>query len=343
MSSIDVMSIAINSISVDENSIIRATFRENLVPVSAAVAGLIESLHGTYNAKPVKGYASFLPEAADRFQVPLKQWQSGSSFLDFAALSTNQLVLQLTKHNIVEGGYVMMCHYRYLATEFLLVTLLGTEHHFSVSKNELTLNSADHLAIAKMQLAARIDLTELKVSPESEKYISFIRGRAGRRVADFFLDFLGCSEGSTPAQHSKTVLAAVESYLAESEHDSTEKAALRKQVFSYCQEQSKQGLTVHLAEIASTLGEDALEFKDVLSKHELEVPSEFPVDLKGLQTLVKFTGSGGGISISFEQKHLGDRVIYDSATDTLTVKGVPPNLKDQLQRFMLGKSQFDAN
>ncbi|HCG88437.1 MAG TPA: nucleoid-associated protein YejK, partial [Alteromonas macleodii] len=35
---------------------------------------------------------------------------------------------------------------------------------------------------------------------------------------------------------------------------------------------------------------------------------------------------------SFERKLMGDRVFYDPATDTLTIRGIPPNLKDQLNR-----------
>ncbi len=50
--------------------------------------------------------------------------------------------------------------------------------------------------------------------------------------------------------------------------------------------------------------------------------------------MVKFSGLGGGVSVSFERKHLGERVTYNEATDTLVIKGIPPNLKDQLQRFM---------
>ena len=42
--------------------------------------------------------------------------------------------------------------------------------------------------------------------------------------------------------------------------------------------------------------------------------------------------SGGGLTLSFEQKLLNSRVFYDPQTDTLTIRGVPPNLKDQLLR-----------
>jgi nucleoid-associated protein len=46
--------------------------------------------------------------------------------------------------------------------------------------------------------------------------------------------------------------------------------------------------------------------------------------------LAKFSGQGGGLSLSFDRKLYGDRIQYDAHTDTLVIKGIPPNLKDQL-------------
>jgi nucleoid-associated protein len=37
--------------------------------------------------------------------------------------------------------------------------------------------------------------------------------------------------------------------------------------------------------------------------------------------LTKFVGSGGGLTLSFEQKLLNSRVFYDPQTDTLTIRG----------------------
>jgi nucleoid-associated protein YejK len=46
--------------------------------------------------------------------------------------------------------------------------------------------------------------------------------------------------------------------------------------------------------------------------------------------------SGGGLTINFDAMLLGERVFWDPATDTLTIKGTPPNLRDQLQRRTSG-------
>ncbi|MDF4419901.1 nucleoid-associated protein, partial [Vibrio parahaemolyticus] len=43
-------------------------------------------------------------------------------------------------------------------------------------------------------------------------------------------------------------------------------------------------------------------------------------------------GNGGGVSLTFDAQLLNERIFYDPETDTLTMKGVPPNLRDQLAR-----------
>ena len=58
----------------------------------------------------------------------------------------------------------------------------------------------------------------------------------------------------------------------------------------------------------------------------------FQPDKAAVRTLAKFSGAGGGVTLSFDRNLLGDKVHYDPITDTLVIKGVPPNLKDQLNK-----------
>mgnify|MGYP004701755277 CR=1 FL=1 len=340
--SVDVHLLAINYIESNASAQLTANFRRELLPITQHVSELIEQLHLAYNAKPAKGYAAFTPAKNADVQEGIRQWQSDDiSFLDLAERATGQLVVELTTHQIPETGYFMLCHYRYLANDYLLITLLGSKEHFSVTA-DLQLASAKHLDIARMQLAARLDLTEYQLSHQQGKYISFIRGRAGRKVADFFLDFLGCEESVDPKLTSKAVLASVEEYLAEADYDATEKHDVRKQVYAYCEDRAKQGQDVRLSELSATVdSSDDAAFARYCAERELPVAEQFPVDVKELKTLVKFSGAGAGLSLSFEQKLLGDRVQYDAERDVLVIKGTPPNLRDQLQKFIRGYSSFD--
>jgi nucleoid-associated protein len=340
--SVDVHSLAINYIEAAESAQLTAHFRQDLLPVTAQVALLIEQLHLAYNGKPAKGYAGFSLQKTPQFPDALQSWQSEQiGFVSLAETATALLVVELTKHQIPETGYVMLCHYRYLANEYLLIAMLGSKEHFSLTA-DLQLASSKHLDIARMQLAARIDLSELQSNPDQNKYISFIRGRAGRKVADFFLDFLGAEEGVDAKVSSKIVLASVEEYLSASDYDVAEKNEVRKQVYQYCEERAKQGQDVQLQELSATVdSSDDNAFVRYCQERELPVAEQFPVDVKELKTLVKFSGAGAGLSLSFEQKLLGERVQYDAERDVLIIKGTPPNLRDQLQKFIRGYSSFE--
>lgn len=342
--SVDMQHLAINYIALTDSGEHQAHYRAELINDSTAVATLVEQLHLAYNGKPAKGYATFSAEKSDTVVKALADWQAEQTdYLGFAKATTDALVVELSQHQLPETGYLLLAHYRYLASDFLLVCLLGSKAHFELTE-QLELATSQHLDIGRMQLAARVDLTEYAVNAQKGNYISFIRGRAGRKVADFFLDFLGCEEGADAKVNSQKVLASVEEYLGAAEFDNEEKTTARRQVFDYCEERAKAGQDVVLTELSAVLDpEQENGFLHYCAEQQLDVAEQFPVEVKELKKLVKFNGAGGGLSLSFDEKLLGERVQYDVKTDTIQIKGTPPNLRDQLQRFIQGYSSFDQN
>ena len=342
--SVEMQHLAINYIALTDSGEHQAHYREALIGRSGAVANLVEQLHLAYNGKPAKGYAAFETEKSPKVALALADWQSGNSdYLGFSRATTDALVQELSQHQLPETGYLLLAHYRYLASEFLLICLLGSKDHFELTE-QLELATSRHLDISRMQLAARLDLTEYAVNREQGHYISFIRGRAGRKVADFFLDFLGCAEGTDAKANSQLVLASVEEYLGAAEFAPEEKTATRRQVFDYCEERAKAGQEVVLAELSAVVDpEQENGFLHYCAEQQLAVAEQFPVEVKELKKLVKFNGTGGGLSLSFDEKLLGERINYDLKTDTLVIKGTPPNLRDQLQRFLQGYSAFEQS
>ena len=251
--SVEMQHLAINYIALTDSGEHQAHYREALIGRSGAVANLVEQLHLAYNGKPAKGYAAFETEKSPKVALALADWQSGNSdYLGFSRATTDALVQELSQHQLPETGYLLLAHYRYLASEFLLICLLGSKDHFELTE-QLELATSRHLDISRMQLAARLDLTEYAVNREQGHYISFIRGRAGRKVADFFLDFLGCAEGTDAKANSQLVLASVEEYLGAAEFAPEEKTAARRQVFEYCEERAKAGQEVVLAELSAVV------------------------------------------------------------------------------------------
>ncbi|MBB1351030.1 MULTISPECIES: nucleoid-associated protein YejK [unclassified Pseudoalteromonas] len=314
--------------------------RNDEMVINDKVAVFIEQLHHAYNGKPGKGYCAF---SGDKNSVVASAMQSYRNdelgFWHMTEQASTVLKEELDKYAFSETGYLVFCHYQYVATDYMLIAMINIKEHYSMT-SELDLAASRHLDISRMQLAARIDLTAWDTQANDNRYISFIKGRAGRKVADFFLDFLGCEEGIDSKQQSQVMLSAVEDYLSEQQFDKSEKDDLRKQVFDYCNDCVTTGEDASVSELSATLtkGDDS-PFDSFCKEQSYDLEETFPVDKKTVTSMVKFSGLGGGVSVSFERKHLGERVTYNEATDTLVIKGIPPNLKDQLQRFMESESE----
>jgi nucleoid-associated protein len=265
----------------------------------------------------------------------LGQWlESPESFVDFSVKASELLLKTLLDFGTVETGFVAFCHYQYLATDYLLLAVLNTKEHVQVSDN-LDVSYSHHLDLSRMQLAARVDLTDYRTTPENNRYVSFIKGRAGRKVSDFFLSFLGCDELIDVKQQNKQLVANVDAFLSSESLDKDEKQQYREKVSEYYKEKIDAGEDIELAELSGHLpeGSNNLNFEGFTRQQEQPIEPQIQPDASALKTLQKFTGQGGGISLSFDRKLLGERVKYDIANDRLVIDGLPPNLKDQLSKW----------
>ncbi|EOD54959.1 nucleoid-associated protein YejK [Aeromonas molluscorum] len=345
--SLDIDKIILHSLRSGSDGQPQADTRSQTLTPDEAVQGLMAELHRIYNGKGGKGFGYFADgeESADAaegddapkpasplFRIALEQLLAGQSdFVPFSVSMTQQLVKTLVDHALDEQGVLLFAKYNYVGVDYLLVALLEGKESVTVSE-ALELSHIQYLDIGKLNLVARIDLTEWKTQPESRRYITFSKGRVGRKLGDFFLDLLGAREGMDAKLQNKGLLQAVEDYCATQQLEPQERNDYKKQVFKYCTEQASAGEEIEIRELSAELpGDNDLDFYSFIGK-EYELEDRFPADRSTLRGLTKFVGSGGGLTLSFEQKLLGSRVFYDPQTDTLTIRGVPPNLKDQLTR-----------
>ncbi|MGD8162127.1 nucleoid-associated protein YejK [Pantoea alhagi] len=328
--SLDIDQIALHQLIKRDEQTLELVLRDSLLPATQAVSELVEELHRIYSAKS-KAFGLF--NAESELAQTLRECRDGQQdFLAFSRAATGRLRDELAKYPFAEGGIVLFCHYRYLAVEYLLIAVLNSQSSMRVNE-QLDISSVHYLDINHADIVARIDLTEWETNPESTRYLTFLRGRVGRKVADFFMDFLGASVGLDTKAQNRGLLQAVDDYCAESSLDKAERQNYRQQVYSYCNEQLQAGEEIAIEELARELpplGEK--NFQQFTQEQGYELEESFPADRTTLRQLTKFAGSGGGLTINFDAMLLGERIFWDPATDTLTIKGTPPNLRDQLQR-----------
>ncbi len=321
------------------------------IAVNQATTSLAQEIQQVFASKPGKGIGSFVSsvpatDADDEVIssedpmpfVDLLRNGMGTddAFLIMSTQASQSLITTMAQDNIFETGFIVFSHYEFLATEYLFIGIINTKQHVEVS-DDLELVYSDHLDIAKMQLAVRIDLTAWKVQPEQERYISFIKGRMGRKVSDFFMRFLQCEEKVDVKHQNQQLLRSVENYLAEESLSLDEKNTSLAEVQDYYKKQINSGNNIKVSDLAEVLPKRADEnevadFSVFTSHLDTPLEPEFQPDGAAVRKLARFSGQGGGVSVAFDRKLLGDKVHYDPVTDTLVIKGIPPNLKDQLTK-----------
>ncbi|GKX56026.1 nucleoid-associated protein [Leminorella grimontii] len=332
--SLDIDQIILHQLIKRDEQTLEMVLRDSPLDANAATEEMVAELHRIYTGKS-KAFGLFNQESA--FADALKNYRYGDMpFLDFTRDSTQRLRDELAKYPFAEGGIVVFCQYRYLAVEYLLVAVLSSCSSMLVNE-QLDITTTHYLDLDRADIVARVDLTEWETNPESARYLTFLRGRVGRKVSDFFMDFLSAAEGLDAKAQNRGLLQAVDDYCAEGQLDKSERQSYRQQVYTYCNGQLQAGEEIEIDALAKELppvGEK--DFRQFTQDNGYQLEDHFPADRSTLKQLTKFNGSGGGVTISFDALLLGERVFWDPATDTLTLKGLPPNLRDQLQRRMSG-------
>ncbi len=331
--SMTILNVTLHQITKNEQEELVVNFRSENLEQNANSESLVSELHRAFNLKASKGFGTFNSDG------DFKGWldsvrSDGASFYEFSQKSAQRLKDELSKYPFADEGTFVIAEYQSLATDYLFIGLLPSNQSLSVTDG-LDISGTDYLDISKMDIAATVNLSEYETNSDSNRYLTYIKGRAGRKIADFFLDFLQAETGLNTKQQNQVLAQAVQDFVSDSKLEKEEAVSYKKQVVDYCSDQLKHGDEIQVRELSGELpaNEDGVSFFDYTEEQGYELDDSFPADRATIRKLTKFTGSGGGLSISFEALLLGERVFYDPETDTLTIKGTPPNLRDQLTRM----------
>ena len=316
----------------NETTMMESVLRDELLTITPEVEQMMLQLHQSYQNKG-KAFGVFQENSI--FAQDLNRLlENEINFLNFSQQSTKLLAQELGKYNFADSGTLILCQYNFLATDYLFIALLDSRISMLVDEN-LEIRRTEYLDITQFDIAARINLTDLQVNANSNRYLTFIKGRVGRKISDFFMDFLGAEEGLNPQVQNQCLLQAVSDYCEQGELNKEQTQAVKKQVFEYCKGQLASGDEIALTELSANLPTlNERPFVTFTEEQDYGLEETIPPVRSALKTLTKFSGSGKGVTLSFDADLLNNRIEWDPLTDTLTIKGIPPNLKDQLQKAL---------
>lgn len=316
----------------NETTTMESVLRDELLTITPEVEQMMLQLHQGYQNKG-KAFGVFQENSI--FAQDLNRLlENEINFLNFSQQSTKLLAQELGKYNFADSGTLILCQYNFLATDYLFIALLDSRISMLVDEN-LEIRRTEYLDITQFDIAARINLTDLQVNANSNRYLTFIKGRVGRKISDFFMDFLGAEEGLNPQVQNQCLLQAVSDYCEQGKLNKEQTQAIKKQVFEYCKGQLASGDEIALTELSANLPTlNERPFVTFTEEQDYGLEETIPPVRSALKTLTKFSGSGKGVTLSFDADLLNNRIEWDPLTDTLTIKGIPPNLKDQLQKAL---------
>ncbi|WP_340480042.1 nucleoid-associated protein YejK [Vibrio anguillarum] len=330
--SLHLSNVILHQLSKNEQDELVVKYRSQSLDNDTSAENLVAELHRVFNSKASKGFGSFKSDSD--FQTWLQELRQGErDFYDFSQISAQRLKDELSKYPFADEGILVMAEYQSLATDYLFIGLLPLNQSLKVTEG-LDISATDYLDINKMDITARLDLSSFETDKNSNRYLAYIKGRVGRKVSDFFLDFLQADVGLDTKVQNQVLMQAVQDFCTDSKLEKDEAIGYKKQVYDYCNEQIKAGEEVHIRELSGELpaSQDGTGFFEYTQAHGYELEESFPGDRSTVRKLTKFVGAGGGLNVSFDSLLLGERIFYDPESDTLTIKGTPPNLREQLTR-----------
>ncbi|WP_407546947.1 nucleoid-associated protein YejK [Vibrio parahaemolyticus] len=324
--------LALHQLIQSETGELRLQLRSAPLDNDAHSEQLTQLLHQHFVQKTGKGYGLFQADSAVNDALQAHR-QGQLSFHDFSCQCATGLHQELIKYPFADEGVLVMTIYQHLATDYLFIGLLPVQHSLKVT-GSLDISATDYLELNHITIAASINLSDKETNPNSDSYLTYIKGRVGRGVSDFFLDFLQAEVGLDVKAQNQVLMQAVEDFCADHRLDKQEAHHYRQQVFDHCSAQLKAGDEVVVRELSNELPPsiDGQNFESFTQEQGYELDAQFPVERSALKHLTKFVGSGGGVSLTFDAQLLNERIFYDPETDTLTMKGTPPNLREQLAR-----------
>ena len=188
--------------------------RDSELAESAAIENMLADLNESYNAKQGKAWGLFHPESgAFPFSGWLKEYmEGGKDFTAFSKVAVEHLQKLMEESNLSVGGHVLFAHYQQGMTDYLAIALLHHSEGVAVT-DQLDVTPSRHLDLGQLHLAARINVSEWQNNKQSKQYISFIKGKNGKKVSEYFRDFIGCQEGVDGPGETRTLLKAFSDFV----------------------------------------------------------------------------------------------------------------------------------
>lgn len=298
---------------------------------------LAYELKAQFIRKGGKSYGRFSDELGE---FPLPAWLKDSreerlSFLSFTHKAMQQFQHALESAESLLDAYVFFVEEKLEVGDTLQVYLL--EHLSGIYLDgELAIDESLHLDTSGFNLAAKVQLQDW-ADANSSTYLTLIRSRTDKDIADAFTQFIAFTDKQDIKQETAEFLKVVDDF--SQTLDDTAAKLTRTKVVNYCLEQNKAGKAVTIAALSQNLAEEVKSYEPdrfvrYVETSKPEIKPEFIPHAGQIRSYVRISGRNDNLSMSFASDCLGREIEYDADQDVLTIRNLPPALKARLIKHL---------
>ncbi len=312
---------------------VELSLRDKGLPTSSYLEELVRELKHAYVGKAGKQYGQFHTDLSVSLVAQwLREFRDEKlSFERFTIKATEHFQSLLSDTDIVVDGHLLFAVDSLADADSLYVFLLL--HNEGVYLDgDLSLQTSRFLDVRGVMLGAKVDMTAW-LSEEDGSYLSVLRARGDKDLTDQFWKWIGFADQRDISAETSAFLEVVSAF---SETMDTEEAQVyRNKIVDYCLDQDKRGEPVVIRELSEHVDDKQPDrFAQFMETRKEEAPAQLIPDKRQLKQYVRISGRNDQLSMSFAAECLGETIVYDKDSDSLTIRNIPAPLKLRLIKHL---------
>jgi len=305
---------------------------EQAAHVTADHESLFSQLKKVFQFKAGKFHGHF---EEDYSSAPLQNWlkehlDKKIGFEKLSLLYMNQLKELVDKTSEEFEATIMILFEERADGNRLYIFALDSNSGLKLD-NAMELDTVDYLNTSKLDLAMRVDLDDwLSDSDTENPYLCLVRSRSKAKIGEAFTQACAFKSTIDSTKETETLMEVLAGYTKQVEPK--EAAQVHQKAYEFCVEQQQLGEAVPLNELSGFIDEnEPSKFAEFAEQQaQLDTKASLRPDTRKLKHLVRISGKGNGLSLSFSSDLMQQTILFDEQSDTLTITSIPKSLKKQI-------------
>ena len=314
--------------------------RSGDLPLTEPVKKLVTDIHELYSSRAAKGYGRF---EADDTNYPSSKilrtfFEDGTvAFSEASRQLLSVLSAKVTSVALATGGYVLMAQVTNVAgVSWFIVAILNNVDGSAIDDVKLEIVKAVHVDLENLRVAGRVNITDWLGTDQDVRYVGFLKQRGD--VAEYFKQFLGCSEIITDTEETKKLVTVLKGFAKSEGMDEKQTAEFLHAAYIHCFECNKASEQISLDALANKLWPDEpTKLKKTFARSGIQISDGFVPDGRSIRGLMRMRSKTEFWTIDLDRHALANGYAhYNQKKGELTLKKLPSQLKAELDREIDG-------